>query len=220
MGMRGSVGTGNTGSMSRQGGFTIVELLVASAILVIIMGALVSFLVGSQKAYNVGEAVADRQQEIQSAVNVLSYDLSLAGYRGTTPTDAARTFSAPTLAVTKDVSGSGSDLLQIRYYEDSGRLFGGDTTCGSPCLVSYEVGTTGGGDSYLYRREGTASVRGIVQAVEYFKVIQFIKRDGSLVDVTSSTPIPTDLAALNIEIVFTNGGLWRFPVGLTNEQSN
>src|SRR6056297_3348734 len=82
-------------------GFTLIELLLASAILVLIVGALSAYLVTSARAYETTEDLSDRQQEIEAAVNVLSYDLALAGYRGTTPSQQSRTFSGPTLEVVK-----------------------------------------------------------------------------------------------------------------------
>jgi len=204
----------------RTAGFTVIELLIASVILVIVLGALTSYMVSSRQAMGVTEQLSDRQQEVEAAVNVMSYDLALAGYRGTTPDDFARTFGNSTLLVEKEVDGGESDRLTIRYFEDSARLYGADDTCGSPCQVTYEVGTEDDGLSYLLRQEGGAAERGIVQRVEYFRVIQVIQRDGSLVDITSANAasLPSDLAGLNIEIAFSTGGLWRFPVGISNVQ--
>jgi len=204
----------------RTAGFTVIELLIASVILLVVLGGLTSYLVTSRQAMGVTEQLSDRQQEVEAAVNVMSYDLSLAGYRGTTPDDFARTFGTSTLLVEKEVDGGESDRLTLRYYEDSARLYGADDTCGSPCLVTYEVGTEDDGLTYLLRQEGGATERGIVQRVEYFRVIQYIQRDGSLVDITSANAasLPSDLAGLNIEIAFSTGGLWRFPVGISNVQ--
>lgn len=206
------------GPHGREAGFTVIELLIASAIFVVIMGALTAYFVSSSRAMSVTEDLSDRQQEVEAAVNIMAYDLALAGYKGTTPTDVSRTFTQPSLVVEKAVGGGISDRMIIRYFEDSHRLFGGAETCGSPCMVTYEVDSEDG-ETNLYRQEGSDINRGIVQRVEHFKVIQYILRDGTTVDITSTTPVPKDLAALNIEIAFATGGLWRFPVGLSNVQN-
>lgn len=203
-------------------GFTLVELLLASAILVLILVALTSYLTTSVRAYETTEDLSDRQQEIEAAVNVLSYDLALAGYRGTTPSQQGRTFSGPTLEVVKAADPADSDTLRLRYFEDDRRLFGSDPPCGtaSDCLVTYEVGPDEDGEgTFLLRREGTSTERGIVQAVEYFHVREYLDRDGSFETITAGTELPDDVAGLNVEIAFTNGGLWRFPVAVSNLQS-
>src|SRR5690606_32894270 len=201
--------------LSRDAGFTLIEMLIAGFVFALIMGALTAYFVNSTRGNRAMETVSNRQQELEAAVNVMTYDVALAGYKGTTPDEVAREFANPSLVVTKASGPNNSDRLQIRYFEDSHRLFGADETCGSPCLVTYEVAEDAGTVN-LYRQEGSDPEKGIVQEVEHFKVIQYILRDGSQLDVTSATPVPSNLAALNIEIAFATGGLWRFPVGLNN----
>jgi Tfp pilus assembly protein PilW len=207
------------GRQSRAAGFTVLELLIASAIFMILLGALTSYFVTSNKAMAVTETLSNRQQEVEAAVNVLSYDLGLAGYKGVTPAELARTFPAPTLAVEKAVLGE-SDRLVIRYFEDSGRLYGAANTCGSPCVVTYEVDYDDKGETNLYRQEGNDPERGIVQRVDHFKVTHYILRSGSFIEATPGSTPPVDLAGLNIELAFATGGIWRFPVGISNVQEN
>jgi len=198
-------------------GFTVLELLIASAVFVLVVGALAAYFATSTKGMQAMESISNRQQELEAAVNVMSYDVALSGYKGTTPDDVARTFGGSTLLVEKGVGPADSDRLRIQYFEDTSRLFGGANTCGSPCVVTYEVDEEDGRLN-LYRQEGDAPERGIVQEVEHFKVIQFILRDGTQVDITSTATAPSELAALNIEIAFSTGGLWRFPIGVSNKQ--
>lgn len=200
-----------------QSGFTLLELLIASAVFAVIIGALTAYFSTSTRGMAAMEASSNRQQELEAAVNVMTYDVALAGYKGTTPDDVARSFGASSLRVTKGAGPAGSDRLEISYFEDGERLFGGDDTCGSPCTVTYEVDEEDGKYN-LYRQEGASPERGIVQEVEHFKVIQFILRDGTQVDVVGTADAPDQLAALNIEIAFSTGGLWRFPVGVSNKQ--
>ena len=204
-------------------GFTVIELLVASAIIAIVLGATTALLVQSYQAYRLNQTLSERQQEIEGAVKILSYDVALAGYRGSTLSDMARTFGAPTIEVLKGVSAGGSDRLIVRYFEDSGRLFSSTDSCGSPCTVTFDVDEEEG-VRLLYRQEGGSPERGIVQEVESFQVVQYISRGGrectfgAVVD-EGCPPFPGDLAALNVQITFSDGGEWRFPVGITNTQS-
>lgn len=202
-------------------GFTLLELLVASAVMVILIAAAVALFVSSGRAYDVSERLSLQQQEIESAAKILSYDLSLAGYRGTTLAALDRSFAQPFIAVEKNVS-AGSDRIIMRYFEDDddSRLFGAQSTCDpQPCVVRYDVALAddGSGTALLYRREGEAGDRiGIVQAVRHFRVLQYIRRVGDPVDIEAGTAVPDNLAAVNIEIAFENGGLWRFPVAINN----
>lgn len=205
-------------------GFTLLELLIAAAITTIVLLAVSGLLGTSTRATAAHEVASERQQEIEAAVKILSYDLALAGYRGTDPgAFAANTFSAPTIEVLKEgATASGNDMLIIRYFEDEARLFGGADTCGSPCIVTYDVDAGEDGQLLLYRQEGSSDERGIVQEVDSFLVRTLFRRSGTpfpLDDVTGSVAVPDDAAALNIEITFTDGTVWRFPVGLTNPQT-
>jgi len=205
-------------------GFTILELLIAGAVIAIVLGATTALLARSYQAYQLNQELSERQQEIEGAVKILSYDVALAGYRGNTLADVARTFGAPTIRVFSGgaTAGAGSDRLEVRYFEDTDRLFGGDDACGSPCVVTYDVDDDNG-TLLLYRQEGTSEERGIVQQVESFRVLQYISRAGQTCTfgaVEEGCPtFPENLAGLNIEIRFSDGGTWRFPVGITNTQN-
>lgn len=203
--------------VARRDGFTLIELLIASAVFIVVILAATGLLITSTRGYAVTEAVSDRQQEVEAAVNILEYDLKLAGYRGTTPTGLTRTFDDATLVVDK-ADDTSSDRIVIRYYEDSERLFGATDSCGSPCEVVYEVDVGDDGTTYLYRQELNSDEVGLVQAVDLFKVRHYIRRGGERVTASEGVSIPDDVAALNIEITFLDGSLWRFPVGLSNEQ--
>lgn len=209
----------------RTEGFTVLELLLATAIVTIVLGAIAGLLATSARSTGAHEAASRRQQEIEAAVKVLSYDLALAGYRGTTPDEfVANVFSDPTVEIIKSgATAANNDRLIVRYFEDEARLFGGAETCGRPCVVTYDVDSDDTGTLLLYRQEGSSEERGIVQEVESFVIRTMFRRSGSSLslDEIASGPValPEDLAGLNVEIVFTDGTIWRFPVGLTNPQA-
>ena len=209
-------GTLRTVGFRRKQAFSLIEMLVATAIFMVILVAVVGLLVSSNRGYRATSDLSDRQQEIEAAVNVLRYDLSLAGYRGTTPDGLSRATTDPTLEVEKNHFGD-SDRLVVRYFEDPDRLFGADDSCSAPCVVAYEVGVDDDdGQTYLYRQELSSDIIGLVQAVERFRVVSYVRRGGE--EISATNAIPDDIAAINLEITFDDGFWWRFPVGLSNEQ--
>lgn len=117
---------------SRQSGFTIVELLVASVIMVIILGALGGLFLSTSKAYRANDKVSALQQNADAAGQLLSYEVELAGYRGSdnsTNGFSSRTFSTPilfgaasipatTLRITANAALATPDNIAVSYYED------------------------------------------------------------------------------------------------------
>ena len=208
-----------------EAGITLTELLIAAAVLGITIVAITALLAQTTQAYRVNEESSRRQQEIEAAVQILSYDLALAGYTGTDLASVSRTFGgSPTIEVRRGAASDGeSDLLVVRYFEDASRSYGADAGCdGSFCVVTYDVDfDEEAGSLVLYRiasgpGAGEDDVRGIVQAVEDFFVVGVILRSGEVAPL--GTTLPSNMAGLYMEITFENGGAWRFPIGIGNSQ--
>ncbi|MBS3966570.1 MAG: prepilin-type N-terminal cleavage/methylation domain-containing protein [Truepera sp.] len=198
--------------MNRRSGFTLLELLIASAILIIILAALGALFASSSQAYRSNVRVTERQQEAETAIQLLIHEIGLAGYRGVGQHDADRAFSGDgrTLVITHGVSGA-PDTVQVRYFED--RFLPGER------LVTFGINAE---SRTIFRREGTGEPQDIAANVVDLQVIQYIRRDGIRVEVPREGPIPPvpgNLAALNLEITFVDGSLWRFPIGLNNPQT-
>ena len=189
-------------AMNSQRGFTIVELLVAAAIFLVVLTSLGALFVSSSNAYRANERVSERQQEAEAAFQLLSYELGLAGYQGTL---ASQPLSGIPLVITKAASSSSSDSVEVRYYED--RFVTGERR------VRFGVDQA---NDVLYRKEDTGDEQVIVSNIANLKVVQYIRRNGLKLDATPGTAVPEDLAGLNMEVTFTDGSLWRFPVGLSN----
>ncbi len=66
----------------RSGGFTVVELLIASAILLVLLATLGSVYVSTRRAYEVNRTVTSSSARIQAAIEAIQYDIGLAGYCG------------------------------------------------------------------------------------------------------------------------------------------
>jgi prepilin-type N-terminal cleavage/methylation domain-containing protein len=190
-------------------GMTLVELLVAAAMLGILLAALAGMFVSTHRAYRVTETVTERQQAVEALKHALIYDIGRAGYRGTSGTCGAggcfdsNTFSASTLSITK----AASDTVVVRYYEDPGRLFDGGTAYVLQ-TVTFTVS-----DGNLVRNGNT-----LVFDVTRLEVTEFVLRSGDSVAVTAGMSIPDDLAGLTINVTMLDGTVHEVLVGLDNLQ--
>lgn len=67
-------------SEGRQGGLTLIELVVALAIGLIVIGAVYRTFSTQQRTYTIQEEVAEAQQNARAAMTILMRDLRMAGY--------------------------------------------------------------------------------------------------------------------------------------------
>lgn len=101
--------------IGRQGGFTLVELLVAMAITLIVSGAIFGLLQGGQSAFRREPELTDRQQNIRLAMSLIERDLHRAGAK----------MALYTQVFANALDGQGplglagnSDLLEVRGNDD------------------------------------------------------------------------------------------------------
>lgn len=103
--------------MRRAHGLTLVELLISIAILGSILGVLSALFLSTNRAYERNQILSETQQTVEATTQLLSYELSLAGYRGvdvTAPGFASRDFGGQNvLVVSPD-----RQRITVRYYED------------------------------------------------------------------------------------------------------
>jgi prepilin-type N-terminal cleavage/methylation domain-containing protein len=104
--------------MRQQNGFTIIELLVAAALTLILLTALFGMLQSSLRAYEVQEINATRQENKISAIELLQYEIGLAGYKGTTETDYTSNATLTSPFLLSSGTGNASDTVTVKYYED------------------------------------------------------------------------------------------------------
>jgi type IV pilus assembly protein PilW len=64
----------------RQAGFSLVEMLVALTVSLLATGAIYQLVTAGQSAFRREPALADRQQNIRVAMDVISRDVLRAGY--------------------------------------------------------------------------------------------------------------------------------------------
>lgn len=176
---------------ARQAGFTLVELLVAGTLMVVILSALGSLFVSTNRAYRVNDAVSEQQQSADAAAQLLSYEIGLAGYRGSeySTTSLLPSFSGSTFTITKGATPETSDKIAVQYYED--RFTKGFVS------VIFEADKVDGIYN-LYRTTGTKQPA--IENVRNLKVLRYIKKNGS----EAASVIAAELAALKLELTFVD----------------
>lgn len=105
--------------MRENQGFSLIELLIAGAILIALISMLGSIYVGTQRTYSLNETISNERQSVQAVTELLQYELGLAGYRCTdnVASATARVFTASPVTVVDGASGA-PDEITVRYYED------------------------------------------------------------------------------------------------------
>lgn len=199
--------------------------------MVLILSALGGLFVNTNRAYRKNEEVSDRQQSADAAAQLLSYEVGLAGYRGSTEAALLRTFSGSTLSVTKGASATDSDTIVVRYYEDR------FSNIGEQLIITFDAIPVGG-SSNLYRKEQKQSTIGsavsktpAIHNVKNLKVIGYIlnggkeyPKDPTVVHswiqpyTLSSSITPSTLVAIKLELTFTDGLKKRVVIGIDNPQ--
>jgi type IV pilus assembly protein PilW len=64
----------------KTGGFTIIELLIAMALVGIVLGAIYSIFISSNRCYHTQDKVVDAQQRVRMGVGFMERDIRLAGF--------------------------------------------------------------------------------------------------------------------------------------------
>ncbi len=204
-------------------GITLVELLIAASILGVLLAALTGLFSSSAGAMKKNKELSDKQQNAAVAEQVLKYELGLAGYRGAT-TDAlvANTFTNKTLAVTTG-SGTASDTIQVRYYED--RLYGTGTTATKNGLlrnVTFGVQQVNG-KSYLTRKEcntssciTAATATPLVADITKLKITGYFRPEGPA---TRLDVIPPDVVGLALQLTFSDTTTKNVFISFQNPQT-
>jgi type IV pilus assembly protein PilW len=96
--------------MRSEKGFTVVELLVAMAIIGVVMGGIYSAYYSQQRSYVVQEQVAEMQQNLRGAMYFMAKEIRMAGCNPTGAADAGVvTAEANTINFTMDLRGQDID---------------------------------------------------------------------------------------------------------------
>lgn len=211
-------------------GFTLVELLLASAIMAVILGALGNLFAGTTRAYRVNEEATNLQQTADAAGQLLMYEVGLAGYRGSDNNISTRTFTTPvllglvsvpasTLKIETGASTSVPDKVFVSYYED--RNYSSSTTY-NPTKLGTEFSVDTSAHSLNRYASNDPEKRAVIQDVYNLKVLRYVRKNGRECNtVTPSTATtPADLAALRLELTFTDGLKEQVVIALPNPQTS
>jgi len=100
------VGNKRNGGDRSTAGYTLIEMLLASAIFAIVVAVVFIFYTAAQKSYKSGENYSDQQQATRVAFDRMIADLRLAGYNTNPDGDAAR--------VDEQVEGAWDTAVTVR----------------------------------------------------------------------------------------------------------
>jgi type IV pilus assembly protein PilW len=111
---------------TRQGGFGLIELLVAILISGIVLAALYTVFVSQETAFSSQEQVAEMNQNIRAALDLMTREIRLAGYRTSTGTfNGIQTATATSVGILADLDQNGDTLgtnENITYSYNAGTL--------------------------------------------------------------------------------------------------
>jgi type IV pilus assembly protein PilW len=89
-------------------GFTLLELVVACGIGMVILGAIAGTFMTQTKFYNAQEQINEMQQNARAAMDLMSREIKLAGYKPTGTAITGVTYSTTELRIRADVDGNGT----------------------------------------------------------------------------------------------------------------
>lgn len=112
------------GLRRRRGGFTLLEVLVTSAVFLIILAAVYLLYQTGEISYRTGDARADVQQIARIALEQVARDIRQAGYFSAAPpsTEAIRIATNDTLSLQGDVDGTGNKYITYALRDSAGTL--------------------------------------------------------------------------------------------------
>ena len=99
----------------RRGGFSLIELLVAMAVSLVILGAMYSVFIGQNRTFSNQESIVDVQQSVRAGMDMIVREVGMAGYdpvRVNVDSSTANNFNGVTvnalqLQIKADLNGDG-----------------------------------------------------------------------------------------------------------------
>ncbi len=200
--------------MNRQSGFTILELLVAAAIMAILLTSLAGMLGSTTRAYQAEDRASSERQVRESAQQQLKYEIALAGYRGTLKSDydnTATSVGAAPFVITPNTTG-GSDQVTIKYFEN--RAYGSGTK--EAKTVTFSVNTQ---TNTLVRTQGS-SVEPIAAGIRKLKVVRYLLKgatgsESDCVSACAATPSSNTVGVI-LALTFMDNSVQRIPINFQN----
>jgi len=160
------------GLLPSQGGFTIVDALVAMVIALIIGAAISSVFLSQNRIYVGQQKIAYAQQNLRAAIDIMARDIRMAGYdpRGT-GLFGISDISFRDLDNNPEVNGSSSITLSYDWDED-GSLDSNET-------ISYSIyDSNGDGKLDLAREVGSGGRQLLAEGIKAFALAYAFDNDG------------------------------------------
>ncbi|HET8986566.1 MAG TPA: prepilin-type N-terminal cleavage/methylation domain-containing protein [Trueperaceae bacterium] len=193
---------------SRERGLTLVEMLIAAAILMTILGALGGLLIGTNRAYEVNRSVTTGAGQLRNAVQAIQYDVGLAGFCGVA---SACDLGTPLAVVTADKGGDRTvTTLTTRYTEN--RYGAQDAVV----TIVYSIE-----DGSLMRSENGAAAVAIAEDIQALKLIGYRSRADLDPVVRFNRPAAAELVGVDLRLEYLQGQTLtsqQFTVLLQNPQ--
>ncbi len=165
--------------LSNRSGFTLVELMLTMAISGIIMAAIYSAYIAQQRTYLAQEQVAQMQQNIRAAMDIMTREIRMAGYNPNSSAGAGITTALPgELSFTQDLNSDG-DFTDSQ--ED----------------LTYSLYVATDGVRKLGRRDNTGAAPAFQAVAEGFDALEFRYLDAA----NAVTAIPADIRSIQISIL-------------------
>lgn len=91
----------------REQGFTLVELLISMAVVLVVMASISGAFISQRKAYNTQEQITEMIQNARAAMDIIGREVKMAGYDPTGAGIVGVPYSASQLQIVADLNGDG-----------------------------------------------------------------------------------------------------------------
>lgn len=190
--------------MRRSSGFTVVELLIAAAVLMVLLGSLAGIFVSTRQAYETNREVSAASSQVRSAIAAMQYDIGLAGY---CPDPDICGLGGDSLEI---VLGDGRDIVSITSRYEETRFTGGSNLVQT---IAYSVE-----DDHLVRTVGSNSST-VADGITRLELLGYRSRQDSAHTLRTNRPASEDLSGVDLELTYERDGRTlteTFTIGLAN----
>ena len=190
--------------MKRNAGITVVELLIASAILMVLLGSLGGILVSTRRGYETNRQVSAASAQLQSAIAAMQYDIGLAGY---CPDPSTCSLSGDSMELSL---GEDDVVTSITSRYEETRFTGSGAVVQS---ITYSVS-----DGHLVRAMGS-DMATVADGITRLELVGYRSRQESPSTLLSNRPSAEDLSGIDLRVFYQRDGRTLsedFTIGLAN----
>jgi len=160
------------------GGFTLIELLVSMGLGVVVLAAVTTTFMSQTRFYGAQEQVNEMEQNARGALDLITREIKMAGYRPTGMTLTGVTYSSTQLQIQADLNGNGV-ITPVGTEPNE--------------IITYAFDNT---NRQITRQDGTATAQVLADNITAF-TISYLDSDGD------STNVTADIRQVSISITAT-----------------